>query len=280
MKQLALILAMCLQVTFVVAQQVFENKDLSISKLKENVWVVETTDKTTMYILEGTRRALLIDTGTQCDELDKVVRRITDKPLDVVLTHVHPDHAGNIYYFNTIYMHPADTLLLHPDKATGMPDYPYKGEVRYLKDGQLFDLGGMQIEVVHTPGHTPGSICLLNRATGDCYSGDAFGSGQLWMQLKPHVPMAVYLKSCERMEKLMNEEGIKYLWCGHYPYVKNYFDLSYILKMKKLATRLIAGDQDGAKPFHISVPEMDRKGTYRILSDAPAEIVYNADCIN
>ncbi|MDR0581459.1 MAG: hypothetical protein LBG31_00680, partial [Prevotellaceae bacterium] len=62
------------------AQEVFKNTELTITPLEQGVWVVETADMTTMYIVEGTERALLIDTGTKCDSLDKIVRRITAKP--------------------------------------------------------------------------------------------------------------------------------------------------------------------------------------------------------
>jgi glyoxylase-like metal-dependent hydrolase (beta-lactamase superfamily II) len=250
--------------------EVFRNNDLVISKLKDRVWVVETTDMTTMYIIEGDRRAMLIDTGTKCDSLDKIVRNIADKPLDVVITHLHPDHAGNIKYFNQIYLHPADTVLLN--------EYEYNGKISFMNDGAVFDLGGIKMEVALMPGHTPGSIVLLNRETGDCFSGDAFGSGQVWLQLEPHVPMKVYLESCKRMEQLMDKEGIVNIWCGHYPYVKNAFGIDYIRKMKGLAQRLANGDENGAYKANIS--SIHTTGRPMMLADGYVIIVYNSDKIN
>jgi len=126
--------------------QVFKNNDLTISILEDHVWVVETTDKTTMYIIEGKDKAMLIDTGTKCEKLDEVIQQITRKPLYVVITHAHDDHAGNIRYFKEIYIHPADTVLL---------DKSYKGIIHFVKDGDVFDLGGKKIEVSHMPAHTP-----------------------------------------------------------------------------------------------------------------------------
>lgn len=254
-----------------VAQQVFKNDELTVSKLKDKTWVVETSDKTTMYIVEGDKRAMLIDTGTKCTALDEIVRKITSKPLDVVITHLHPDHAGNIHYFDSIYLHPADTVM--------MGEYHYEGKINYVAEGQVFDLGGTEIEVAWMPGHTPGSIVLLNRATGDCFSGDAFGSGQVWLQLEPHVPMTDYLQSCRRMRQLMEQDGIRYIWCGHYPYVKTYYDLGYICKMETLAQRLAAGDTEGTKPFRMP-PSTHALGHSVYLSDGPVMIVYNADKIN
>lgn len=155
--------------TWIIAssQSVFKNDDLEISKLEDKVWVIETTDKTTMYLIEGIEKALLIDTGTKCEKLDEVIRKITKKPVEVVITHAHGDHDGNIGYFKEIYLHAADTVLLGKT---------YKGKVHFVNEGYVFDLGGKKIEVSHMPAHTPGSIVLIDRKTGSCYSGDAFGS--------------------------------------------------------------------------------------------------------
>ena len=252
------------------AQEVYKNADLTISKLKDKIWVVETTDMTTMYIIEGDDRAMLIDTGTKCEKLDEVVRKITGKPLIVVLTHVHPDHAGNIGFFDEIYLHPADTVLLE--------SYNYKGKLNYIKEGHVFDLGGIKYETYLMAGHTPGSIVLVDSKAGDCFSGDAFGSGQVWLQLEPHVPMTTYLESCERMEKIM-QSGVDKIWCGHYPYLKSHLDIEYIKKMKNLAKRLASGDQEGARPAMLP-PAMKFEGKPMMLADGNVIIVYNSENIN
>lgn len=219
--------------------QVFENKELTITKLEANMWVMETSDKTTMYLVEGTQKALLIDTGTKTAELDTIIRSITKKPLEVVITHAHYDHAGNINYFKEIWMHPADTVLMNKN---------YKGKINFVKDGDVFDLGGTQIEVSCMPAHTPGSIVLLDRKAGNCYSGDAFGSNQVWLQLKPLSPIQTYVNSCIKMEKLM-DSGITKIYCGHYPYVKKPYDKSYITSMRHLAEGLINGTAPAAQPY-------------------------------
>lgn len=274
-KSLLFILFICCAL-FINAQQLFSNGELTVSRLadRKNMWVIETSDNCTMYLIEGKRCALLIDTGTKNTNLDQVIRRFTKKPLDVVITHLHPDHAGNIKYFATAWIHPADTVMMHEYSA-------YKDKFRFLSDGQRFDLGGTVIETIHTPGHTPGSVVFADRATGDCFTGDAFGSGQVWLQLEPHVPMTEYLKSCQHMESLMKKGDIKYLWCGHYPYVKTYYGIDYILKMEQIASRLVKGDTIGSVPFTLP-PSIHNKGNARVLSDDSGRvmIVYNADKIN
>jgi hydroxyacylglutathione hydrolase len=253
------------------AQEVFKNREVTITKLEKNMWVVETDDNTTMYIVEGEKKAMLIDTGTKTEMLDSIVRLVTKKPLYVVITHWHPDHAGNTRYFKEVYYHPADTVLL------GEMGTIFNGKNNFVTDGQKFDLGGTTIEVVWTPGHTPGSIVLLDRKAGNCYSGDAFGSGQVWMQLLPHVPMSVYAESCRKMEKLM-DEGITKIYCGHYPYVKNALDKLYITDMRKLAEELSKGIASKGEPYPIKEPIGPKNPM--IVTKGGAGIVYDPENIN
>lgn len=120
---------------FLSAQEVFKNEDLSVTQLIDHLWVIETTDNTSMYIIEGEDQAMLIDTGTKCEALDEVVRKITSKSLIVLITHNHRDHAGNIKYFDEVYMHPADTLV--PINNLYVGHYPHVKrplEIDYITD--------------------------------------------------------------------------------------------------------------------------------------------------
>lgn len=270
MKKITFLFLMMLGSCYASFAQVFQNNDVTITKLEDNMWVVETSDKTTMYIVEGKEKALLIDTGTKCAKLDSIVGLITKKPLSVVITHMHGDHAGNINFFKDIYVHPADTVLLN--RAN-----PYKGKMHFVQDGYVFDLGGIRIEVVHMPGHTPGSIVLIDKKAGNCYSGDAFGSGQVWLQLRPNLPMATYAASCKRMEQLM-DAGITRVYCGHYFYVKKPFDKSYISHMRQLAEALIKGTAPEGKPYPTKVSIGCDNPMITSLEDA--SIVYDPAHIN
>jgi len=249
------------------AQSVFKNNDLEITKLEDHLWIVETTDNTTMYIIEGKDKAMLIDTGTKCEKLNEVVGKITQKPLLVVITHMHGDHAGNMDQFADVYFHPADTVLLSRVK-------PYKGKIHFVSDGQVFDLGGKKIEVSHMPAHTPGSIVLLDRQTGNCFSGDAFGSGQVWLQLRPYSPMKTYINSLKKMETLM-DNGIHKVYCGHYIYAKKAYDKSYIVAMRTLAESLDSGKALGSMPF----PQKVSIGGNHpmIVTGGEASIVYDPE---
>ncbi len=213
---------------------VFENNELRITKLQENMWVGETADNTTLYIVEGTDRAALIDTGTRIARLDSIVSAITAKPLTVLMTHMHGDHAGNAGQFDEIWHHPADTALTARMR-------PYAGKVHFIAEGDIFDLGGTQLEVLHTPAHTPGSVCFLDRAAGIIYSGDAVGSNDVWLQLQPSAPIATYIVTCEKILAEV-DNGLDKIYCGHYVYIDGgVLNREYVQTMKELALTLEDG---------------------------------------
>ena len=160
-----------------------------------------------LYLVEGDTKAILIDAGTKIKDLDKLVASITDKPVTLVATHVHPDHTGSaIDYFPEIYINPADTI--------GIPEFMpnYKGKVCFLTDGEILDLGGRTLEVVFTPGHTPGSTTFVDKDAAYGFSGDSFGSGNLLLG----VDFSTLISTCKKMSAVIEKYDIKYLYPGHY----------------------------------------------------------------
>lgn len=262
----SLLLAVFFNIILANAQPVFQNSDLKITPIEQHTWVIETSDHTTMYLIEGTKKALLIDTGTKCEKLDEIIKQVTAKPTEVALTHAHPDHAGNIRYFNEIYLHPADTVLL---------DKTYSGKLHFVGDGYVFDLGNRRIEVRHMPAHTPGSIVFVDKKTGSCFTGDAFGSGQVWLQLRPIAPIETYLESVSRMENIM-DHGISKLYCGHIYYTgEKPLGREYLESMRQIAGSLISGDLSKAQPYPVKVPiGCDNP---MLLTEGSAGIVFDPD---
>ena len=142
---------------------VYQGEDVTFRQIDAHTW--EGNGKMmaneTLYIVEGEERALLIDAGTNIKDLDKIVAGITSKPVTLVATHVHPDHTGaSVNYFKEIYINAAD--MVNVKEMMG----DYKGEIKYLSDGEVIDLGGREIEVIFTPGHTPGSTTFIDRKAG------------------------------------------------------------------------------------------------------------------
>lgn len=258
-KQILSTIALLTALIMNAAGPVYENEDLTATVIEPGVTVLETADKTTMYLVEGDSLALLIDTGTAVKDLDKVVARLTDKPVEVIATHAHYDHVGNIRYFDEIYLHPADLKLDTPSL------HEYRGTIKPVTEGDKFDLGGRCLEVVHTPGHTPGSIVLVDYDNRMAFTGDAFGSGQLWMQLQPQVSFATLIESCGKMIGIMAGRGVDKLYVGHYPYLKKPLGIDYMTDVDIAARMIDQGDVSSATAFGDNA---------RLLRNGSAEIVF------
>lgn len=143
-----------------------------------------------MYLVEGSERAALIDTGSGLGYLRACVETLTEKPLIVLLTHGHVDHAMGAGEFDTVYMNHADDyiytqhadmgfrrdgLLLCPQKVEEAEIIPAKPleEIRQMAGGDSFDLGGLHIDIYDLPGHTRGSVVMLLREERALLLGDA-----------------------------------------------------------------------------------------------------------
>ena len=188
---------------------VFSNDDVVFRRIDRNTWVGtgNLMSFESLYLVEGNDRAILIDVGTRIADLDKIVTSITTKPVTLVATHVHPDHTGSaINYFPVIWINPGDTVNI----PSMMADY--KGEVRFLKDGEIIELGGRELEVVFTPGHTPGSVTFIDTNAGYGFSGDSFGSGNLLLS----VDFSTLIATCEKMERMIQKYNIRQLYPGHF----------------------------------------------------------------
>jgi len=188
---------------------VYKGDDLEIRQIDEHTWHGNghVMANEAIYIIEGNDRALVIDAGTEIKDYDKIIAQITSKPVTLVATHVHPDHTGSaVNYFDEIYINAADMVNVKAMMGN------YKGEIKYLADGQVIDLGGREIEVLFTPGHTPGSTTFMDKAAGYGFSGDAFGSGNLLLTTN----FSTLLITCQRTLEYMKKHNITKLYPGHY----------------------------------------------------------------
>jgi hydroxyacylglutathione hydrolase len=188
-------------------KEVFRNDDVVFHQIDDHTWVGSghLMANESLYLVEGNEKTVLIDAGTKIVDLDKIAGSITKKPIMLVATHAHPDHTGSaINYFPELYINPSDAA------SPLLKDY--KGKVIGLRDGEIIDLGGRSLEVVFTPGHTPGSVTLIDKNAGYGFSGDSFGSGNLLLS----GTFSTLLATCQKMSAIMGKYGIKYLYPGHY----------------------------------------------------------------
>jgi hydroxyacylglutathione hydrolase len=242
-------------------KEVFKNEDIIFHQIDEHTWVGSghLMASESLYLVEGNNKAVLIDAGTKIADLDKIVASITKKPVMLVATHVHPDHTGSaINYFPEIYLNPGDTISI----PRMMPNY--KGKVRFLKDGEIIDLGGRSIEVVFTPGHTPGSTTFIDKEAGYGFSGDSFGSGNLLLG----TDFSTLIATCKKISAIMEQYGIKVLYPGHF-FGKNTETKKRVDDMITLSKDVLSGKVKGQENPN------GMMGLNRVINDYGVRINYS-----
>lgn len=184
---------------------VYEGPDVVIHQINDHLWIGNGHQmyNESIYIVEGSSKALLIDTGTRIDNLDKIVAGITKKPVSCLLTHLHGDHAGSVKWFDEIWITKADGVN---------PPRNYQGKINYIENHQIFDLGDRKIEALYTPGHTPDSVTFLDPQNHIALSGDAFGSTNLLM----NGTISTFINTAKEMLDVMNRQQIYYMLPGHF----------------------------------------------------------------
>ena len=173
-------------------------------QIRENIWKFTEGDKPCFdvdaYLIIGDRSALLVDALQSETGILEEIRQLTDKPLEVFITHGHRDHAGNaVREFHEagvpIYMNHRDL-----DMLKGMDDYGLKPDwLTDLKPGHVFDLGNYRFEILPVEGHSKGSMVALDREHQLLFSGDSIGSGHFWMQLPGCSPLHVFRNDLEKL---------------------------------------------------------------------------------
>ena len=181
-----------------------QNKFFSTDKLSDSVTRIHGMGGELCYLIEGNERALLIDGLTGVGSLKAFVRELTELPVMMAATHGHIDHVGAAWEYGEVFINPDDIALMytphHSEPAgrlgfasapsfTGEPkrtvptlaDVPAPRPVKTypIYEGDIFDLGGIQIEVIQVPGHTQGTVVFLDRAARVIYSGDACNGNTL-----------------------------------------------------------------------------------------------------
>jgi hydroxyacylglutathione hydrolase len=182
-----------------------------VYKVANKVWRIVENNTVNIYLVEGQDSTLVIDTGYGTGDLKAFVQTLTKLPLIVVNTHGHGDHIGNDYQFSEIYANSEDFGLIKAsfDKDRGHESIESRNPPILIpvKEGYVFDLGGRKLEVIEAPGHTHGSICLLDTDNKILFAGDNTNA-IVWLFLKDCYPLEVYLRSLHKIQKRMDEFNI------------------------------------------------------------------------
>lgn len=166
-------------------------------QFKPGTYELDEFDCASIFLLVGTEKAMLIDTGIGIGDLLGAVRQLTDKPLVVVMSHGHGDHTGGCGQFEEIYLNEKDWSFAELENMEMRKGYaaliarrqgglyaydpekdilPWEKAPRRLplKDGQKFDLGGGRVVTAYDcPGHTAGEMVFLDESTHTLFAGDA-----------------------------------------------------------------------------------------------------------
>lgn len=175
------------------------------------------------YLIVGSQRAVLFDTGMGIGDLKKLTSELTKLPIVVLNSHTHNDHVGGNWQFSTIYSMDTDFTRqsargssadaqaeIKPseicgDLPTGFDAKTYATRpwkiAKYIHDGETIDLGGRSLQVIATPGHTPDAICLFDAANGLLFTGDTYYPGTIWLY-RPETDLAAYDASIRRLVAL------------------------------------------------------------------------------
>lgn len=166
--------------------------EIKLTQRRDNVWTVE-EGMVRCFLILGQEKALLFDAGAEKTDLLAMIRQVTNLPITMVLSHSDGDHTAAIDQFEQVYIHPAEMERL---KQRGPVP-----ELLPALEGMVFDLGGELLEVIHNPGHTPGSISLLDRKARILYSGDTVSYGPVFLFGNGRDPQA-YAASLEKLWNL------------------------------------------------------------------------------
>ena len=160
------------------------------------------------FLITGTESALLLDTGAERDDIIALIREVTQLPVTVILTHSDGDHLGNLQDFQEVFVHEADRAAAEA--------FPGCGEIIYrnLSEGQQFDLGGRVLTVICTPGHTPGSICLIDKENQLLFSGDTVSYGPVFM-FGEGRDTKQYKETLKKLVSLKNQGKYDTVYCCH-----------------------------------------------------------------
>ena len=177
---------------------------VQVIRMNADTWRIE-DGGVRFFLLAGTQRAMLIDSGMNVRHAREIAQALTSLPVCLLNTHADRDHTGCNGEFESFYMHPADE-----------PAYRKSGQGGRLipvLDGDGIDLGNRMLRIIHLPGHTPGSVAVLDVSRRVLISGDPIQRhGRIFM-FGEHRSLRDYTVSLKRLETMTGE--FDEIWPSH-----------------------------------------------------------------
>lgn len=236
-----------------------------LREISDNTYLIDDKEMATAYLVIGNSKALLIDTGMGFNDLNSLVKGLTDLPILVVNTHGHCDHVWGNFQFEEAYISDEDKNLYEGSYSKNMrkdsmerfknmiPSSVSSEDIEKwinisacktlpIQQGDLIDLGGRVLQVIETPGHTKGSIVLLDEKEKILFAGDSI-IGRLWMHLEEAASLNTYLKSIEGLRQYCHK--FEKIYHGHTKHNEESYDVSFIEEVIEDVSDIIEGKRVG-----------------------------------
>ena len=146
---------------------------MEIVKIDSKTWRIE-DDGVRFFLLEGEKEALMIDSGMNQPNSKKIVEEITSLPIKLLNTHGDMDHISGNDAFEEFYLG-ENEIEYYSNK------HMLKNKIIPVKNKQIIDLGNRKLEIIDLPGHTPGSVAILDISNRVLISGDSIQDGRIYM---------------------------------------------------------------------------------------------------
>ena len=199
--------------------------------LYERTWF-EDDNGVRFFLLVGSEKALVIDTGMTGVDVRSLVSEHTSLPCELLNTHSDRDHIGSNHQFTELYIHPSEAAIYRNNEHG-------TGKLIPVFEGDQIDLGGRILEIVHLPGHTPGSITVLDKDHRCLIGGDPIQeNGDIFM-FGDHSNMEAYIASLER---LVQRTDFDYVYPSH---GEKKVGRGTIFKLIEDARNILAGKLEG-----------------------------------
>ncbi|MCC8099502.1 MAG: MBL fold metallo-hydrolase [Clostridiales bacterium] len=229
----------------------------------DGVWQIA-SEGCLSYLVEGSREAIVIDTGYGCGDIRAFCQMLTSRPVNrVVNTHDHFDHTALNGLFESAIMSAATApLATVPFPSFDGVTFPQDYRKEIVKDGDVIDLGGRSLLVFEVPDHAAGSIALLDSASRILFIGDEIG------------PFGKDIQHCvetvgAQFHRLAAFRG-DYDWVCHGHMGK--LDAALVERVAENIDYILAGHEgepDRKPPFHMPAPQQDEEGNTIWMRDAP-----------
>jgi glyoxylase-like metal-dependent hydrolase (beta-lactamase superfamily II) len=154
-----------------------------------------------MFLLSGSKGNVLVDTGYGGGNIKGFIERNATKNIKIVITHADTDHIGGANAFHELYLHPSEFAFFRTKcRSKDITLHP-------LVESDMLDLGEREWEIIEIPGHSPGSIALLDRKNKILISGDSVQIGPMYM-FGAHRSLEALIISLKKLQNMQNAFNI------------------------------------------------------------------------